>query len=108
DGNGTDGRGTAGGQGQGTASGFVGGGEGDAATADQQRQVGGSSGANGNAGGSANAPRNDTPECAADRSQEVRTVSSSPDGGRPLVTIKGPGARLSGSSCGTGAGGGNR
>jgi hypothetical protein len=96
------------GQGQGSASGFVGGGEGDAAAAGQQRQAGGTGGANGNAGGSANAPRNDTPECAADRSQEVRTVSSSPDGGRPLVTIKGPGARLSGSSCGTGAGGGNR
>jgi len=57
-------------------------------------------------GGTAGAGAIQSPECAADRNQQVHTVSTNPGGGRPLVSVRGNGVKFSSHSCGSGPAGG--
>ncbi len=73
---------------------LVGGGAGDATTAEPTRLARADI-----AGG-----RSESPECAADRNQEMRAASTSALGGKPVVVVQGNGVRFSGHSCGAGGG----
>jgi hypothetical protein len=49
-----------------------------------------------------------SPECAADRKQDVSAATTSTLGGKPVVLLQGNGVRFSPHSCGTGSGGEGR
>jgi hypothetical protein len=99
-GSGTGGTGvadSAGSAGGGLAGGplqLVGGGVGDATTAEPTRL----------ARADVATGRSESPECAADRNQEMRAASTSALGGKPVVVVQGNGVRFSGHSCGAGGG----
>lgn len=90
---------SAGGVGGGLAGGplqLVGGGAGDATVAEPTRL----------ARADIAVGRSESPECAADRNQEMRAASTSALGGKPVVVVQGNGVRFSGHSCGVGGGSG--